>query len=113
MKQLRTIALIDCQSFYASVEKAANPEYKNKPLAVCGDPLRRSGIVLAACPLAKGYGVTTAERIGDALGKCPELIVVQPRMAEYIRVSLQITEIYRTFTDLVEQFSIDVLLRPC
>lgn len=107
MKPLRTIALIDCQSFYASVEKAAHPEFANKPLAVCGDPTRRSGIVLAACPLAKSYGVTTAERIGDAIGKCPELIVVQPRMAEYIRVSLQITEIYRTFTDLVEPFSID------
>jgi DNA polymerase IV len=104
---LRTVMLLDCQSFYASVEKAANPEYEGKPLAVCGDPLRRSGIVLAACPLAKKAGVTTAERIGDAIGKCPDIIVVKPRMQEYIRVSLQISDIYRTFTDLVEPYSID------
>ncbi|RGL32489.1 DNA polymerase IV, partial [Paenibacillus polymyxa] len=42
----RTILLADCQSFYASVEKASYPEYKNKPLAVAGDPARRSGIIL-------------------------------------------------------------------
>jgi DNA polymerase-4 len=106
MKSLRTIALIDCQSFYASVEKAAHPEYKDMPVAI-GDPERRSGIILAACPLAKGKGVTTAGRIGEALGKCPELIIIRPRMEEYLRVSLQITDIYRTFTDLVEPFSID------
>jgi DNA polymerase-4 len=106
-KPLRTVMLIDCQSFYASVEKAAHPEYEGKPLAVCGDPLRRSGIVLAACPIAKSFGVTTAERIGDAIGKCPDIIVVKPRMQEYIRVSLQISDIYRTFTDLVEPYSID------
>jgi DNA polymerase-4 len=106
-KPLRTVMLVDCQSFYASVEKAAHPEYEGKPLAVCGDPLRRSGIVLAACPIAKSFGVTTAERIGDAIGKCPDIIVVKPRMQEYIRVSLQITDIYRTFTDLVEPYSID------
>jgi DNA polymerase-4 len=106
-KRLRTVMLADCQSFYASVEKAAHPEYQDKPLAVCGDPLRRSGIVLAACPIAKSFGVTTAERIGDAIGKCPDIIVVKPRMQEYIRVSLQITDIYKTFTDLVEPYSID------
>jgi DNA polymerase-4 len=106
MKSLRTIALIDCQSFYASVEKAAHPEYKDMPVAI-GDPERRSGIILAACPLAKAKGVTTAERIGEALGKCPDLIIIRPRMEEYLRVSLHITGIYRTFTDLVEPFSID------
>jgi len=103
----RVIMLADCQSFYASVEKAAHPEYKDKPLVVSGDPARRSGIILAACPLAKKYGVTTAERLGDALRKCPHLVVIRPRMAEYIRVSLHITEIYQSFTDLVEPYSID------
>jgi nucleotidyltransferase/DNA polymerase involved in DNA repair len=103
----RTIFLVDCQSFYASVEKASNPTLKNKPVAVCGDPSRRSGIVLAACPIAKSFGVTTAERIGEALIKCPELVVVKPRMQHYIDVSLAITEIYQGFSDLVEIFSID------
>lgn len=49
----RVIMLGDCQSFYASVEKADHPEYTGRPLVVAGDPERRSGIVLAACPLAK------------------------------------------------------------
>jgi DNA polymerase-4 len=105
MKPTRSIALIDCQSFYASVEKAAHPEYKDMPVAI-GDPERRSGIILAACPLAKAKGVTTAERIGEALGKCPELIIIR---LEWRNTSafLQITGIYRAFTDLVEPFSID------
>lgn len=105
--QRRVIMLADCQSFYASVEKAAHPEYREKPVVVAGDPKRRSGIILAACPLAKAKGVTTAETLGDALGKCPEAVVIQPRMQEYINVSLQITKILQEFTDLVEPYSID------
>ncbi|MCD9023286.1 DNA polymerase IV [Cohnella silvisoli] len=107
MHPKRTIFLIDGQSFYASVEKAAHPEYKNRPVAVAGDPARRSGIILAACPLAKARGVTTAERLGEALGKCPELVIIRPRMQTYITVSLLITEIFESFTELVEPFSID------
>lgn len=103
----RVIMLADCQSFYASVEKAAHPEYSDKPVVVAGDPERRSGIILAACPIAKTYGVTTAETLGEALGKCPELIVIRPRMSTYIQASLIITDIYETFTDLVEPYSID------
>ncbi|RAP76128.1 DNA polymerase IV [Paenibacillus montanisoli] len=103
----RIIMLADCQSFYASVEKAAHPEYQNQPVAVAGDPERRSGIILAACPIAKQHGVTTAETLGEALGKCPQLVIVKPRMQAYIDVSLMITEIYESFTDLVEPFSID------
>jgi nucleotidyltransferase/DNA polymerase involved in DNA repair len=102
----QVIALVDCQSFYASVEKAARPELANKPVAI-GDPARDSGIILAACPVAKAKGVTTAERINQARTKCPELVVIRPRMGTYIKVSLHITEIYETFTDLVEPFSID------
>jgi len=103
----RVILLADCQSFYASVEKAAHPEYKDAPVAVAGDPARRSGIILAACPIAKKHGVTTAERLGEALSKCPELVVIKPRMQTYIDVSLYITDIFESFTDLVEPFSID------
>ncbi|WP_019639093.1 DNA polymerase IV [Paenibacillus fonticola] len=103
----RTIFLADCQSFYASIEKADHPGCKNKPVAVAGDPARRSGIILAACPIAKSFGVTTAERLGEAIRKCPELVVIRPRMQHYINVSLMITEIYKEYTDLVEIFSID------
>lgn len=106
MPKDRIILLSDCQSFYASVEKAAHPEYKDRPVAV-GDPARMNGIVLAACPLAKARGVTTASRVGEALTKCPELVVIRPRMRTYIKVSLLISEIYHGYTDLVEPFSID------
>jgi nucleotidyltransferase/DNA polymerase involved in DNA repair len=102
----RVIFLIDCQSFYASVEKAARPELKQTPVAI-GDPERPSGIILAACPLAKGRGVTTAERVFQARRKCPELVVIRPRMRMYIKLSLFITKIYEAYTDQVEPFSID------
>lgn len=103
----RVILLADCQSFYASIEKASHPECKNKPVVVAGSVERRSGIILAACPIAKQYGITTAERLGIALNKCPELVVLRPRMQHYIDASMMITGIYQEFTNLVEIFSID------
>lgn len=106
LKSNRVIFLVDGQSFYASVEKAARPDLKEKPVAV-GDPARRSGIILAACPVAKARGVTTAERVGEALAKCPDLVVIRPRMQTYITVSLFITEIFESFTDQVEPYSVD------
>ncbi|ATF14290.1 DNA polymerase IV [Brevibacillus porteri] len=106
MPQERTIMLVDGQSFYASIEKAARPDLKDKPVAVA-DPSRRSGIILAACPVAKSRGVTTAERVGEALAKCSDLVVIRPRMQTYITVSLLLTEIFESFTDQVEPYSID------
>ncbi|ATF13612.1 DNA polymerase IV [Brevibacillus brevis X23] len=108
-KKERIIMLFDMQSFYASVEKATNPKYKDKPLVVAGDPARRSGIVLAACPIAKSFGISTADRLGEAQRKCIDIIVVQPRMQLYIDVSMQITRILESYTDLVEPYSIDEL----
>lgn len=103
----KVIMLADCQSFYASVEKAEHPEYRDLPLVVAGDPERRSGIILAACPIAKSFGVTTAERLGDSLAKCPNLVIIRPRMQLYIDISMRITNIYQSYTDLVEPYSID------
>ncbi|GAA4716131.1 DNA polymerase IV [Brevibacillus fulvus] len=103
----RVIFLVDMQSFYASVEKAANPSIRDQPVVVAGDPQRRSGVVLAACPIAKSFGVTTAEALWQAEQKCRHLVVVRPRMERYIQVSLQITRIFEAFTDLVEPYSID------
>lgn len=107
VKKQRNVMLIDMQSFYASVEKAKVPKYKNEPLVVAGDPSRRSGIILAACPIAKSFGVETGEVLWQALQKCPDAVVVQPHMQEYIEVSSQITQIVESFTDLVECYSID------
>lgn len=106
MPRERTIFLVDGQSFYASIEKAAHPELRDRPIAV-GDPARKSGIILAACPIAKARGVTTAERVGEALAKCPDLVVIRPRMQTYISYSLLITEIFESITDQVEPYSID------
>lgn len=106
MPRERTIFLVDGQSFYASVEKSGYPQYRNKPVAI-GDPDRRSGIILAACPVAKARGVTTAERIFEARAKCPDLVVIRPRMQRYISISLLITQLFENFTDLVEPYSID------
>lgn len=103
----RIIFLVDMQSFYASVEKADNPSLKDKPVVVAGDPERRSGIILAACPLAKKWGVETAESLWEAEQKCSHLVIVRPRMQRYIDVSIEITAILYTFTDLVEPYSID------
>ncbi|GBF73193.1 DNA polymerase IV [Paenibacillus sp. 598K] len=103
----RVVFLADCQSFYASVEKVANPQYKDQPVVVAGDPARRSGVILAACPIAKQYGVKTAERLGEALAKCPGLVVIKPRMQRYIDVSQLITDIFLRYTDMVEPYSID------
>lgn len=80
---------------------------------MAGDPARRSGIVLAACPIAKSYGISTADRLGEAVGKCPDVIIVQPQMQHYIDVSIQITNILKTFSDLVEPYSIDELFMDC
>ncbi len=103
----KVIFLIDIQSFYASVEKAENPSLKDKPVIVAGDPKARNGIVLAACPIAKSYGIETAEFVSAARRKCPHVQIVRPRMQRYIDVSLEINRIFEEFTDLVEWFSID------
>ncbi|WP_135546989.1 DNA polymerase IV [Paenibacillus cymbidii] len=102
----RTIMLIDCQSFYASVEKAGRPDLKDRPVVV-SDPERRSSIVLAACPIAKARGVTTASRASEAMAICPDLVIIRPRMQTYITVSLLITSLYEAFTPLVEPYSCD------
>lgn len=107
MMENRHIFLVDIQSFYASIEKMDNPSLDDKPVIVSGDPERRSGVVLAACPLAKKYGVQNAERLWEAQQKCPQATVVRPRMQRYLDVSYEITKMLETFTDLVEPYSVD------
>lgn len=103
----KVIFLVDMESFYASVEKADHPELRNLPVIVSGDPERRSGVVLAACPLAKKFGVKNAWRLGEAKRRCPHAVVVRPRMQRYLNVSVQITDILERFTDQFEPYSID------
>lgn len=97
----------DLNNFYASVEALLNPELKGKAIAVCGDPTRRHGIVLAKSELAKKAGVRTGEAIWEAKQKCPELIIVPPTFAEYVKYSRMVREIYTEFSAEVESFGLD------
>ena len=103
----RTILHCDMNSFYASVELLAYPELQRKPVAVCGDPESRHGIILAKNEAAKKCGIVTAETIWQARKKCPDLILLPPHHEKYRQFSAQINEIYCRYTDLVEPFSID------
>lgn len=101
------VFLVDMQSFYASIEKSLRPELRNRPIVVSGDPERRSGVVLAACPIAKSYGIKNAETLWEAQQSCPHVVVVRPRMQLYVKTSLRLTEILEQFSDRVEPYSID------
>lgn len=103
----RTILHCDCNSFFASVECLLQPELAGVPMAVCGDPESRHGIILAKNELAKRYGIRTAETIWQAKRKCPGLTLTGTHFQEYRSCSRRINEIYRRYTDLVEPFSID------
>lgn len=99
--------LADMESFYASVEVAKNPSLRGKPVAVCGDPERRHGIVLAATKEAKAYGIKTGMFAGQCSKLCPGIVLVKPHMQDYIDLSLRITNIFEKFTDRVSPYSID------
>ncbi len=104
---MKTILHCDANNFYASVECLDRPDLKGKPVAVCGDPQKRHGIILAKNDPAKKAGVKTAETIHAALNKCPELVLVAPHFEKYVAVSDQIFDIYKEYTDKVEPFGID------
>ncbi|WP_035710047.1 DNA polymerase IV [Salibacterium aidingense] len=103
----RTVFLIDMQSFYASFEKVYQMELEDKPVVVAGDPKIRSGVILAACPVAKKWGVKTAEALWEAENKCPHLTVIKPRMQAYLDASVEIASVMETFSDQVEPYSVD------
>lgn len=105
----RQILLVDMNSFYASVEQAQDPALRGKPVVICGDPERRSGIVLAASREAKAFGIKTVDPVWEVRQKCPQAILVRPRMETYIEVSVRILDIAKRFTPQVEVFSIDEL----
>ena len=103
----RVILHADCNSYFASVESIDHPEYKLVPMAVCGDPELRHGIILAKNELAKAYHIQTAETIYSAKKKCPDLLLVPAHHEKYVAVCERINAIYEGYTDLVERFSID------
>ena len=105
--QERRILHVDLNNFYASVECLDRPELKNVPMAVTGSVEERHGIVLAKNELAKACGVRTAETVWQAKRKCPALVCVPPHHEKYARYSARTRQLYRTFSDRVEAFSLD------
>lgn len=103
----RTILHSDLNNFYASVEQRDNSDLRGKPVAVCGDPAARHGIVLAKSQEAKRYGVKTGQAIWQARQDCPSLIVVPPHYDRYLEASAAVQEIYISYTDQVEPFGLD------
>ncbi|MDD2956600.1 MAG: DNA polymerase IV [Oscillospiraceae bacterium] len=103
----RVILHCDCNNFYASVERIFHPELEGVPMAVCGSPDSRHGIILAKNELAKKMGVQTAETLWQARRKCPDLVLVPPHHERYAHYSRLAGEIFGRYTDQVEPFGID------
>ena len=98
------IAHIDCDAFYAAVEKRDNPELKDKPLIIGGG---KRGVVSTACYIARIRGVRSAMPMFKALEACPDAVVVRPDMDKYVRVGREIRTMMQALTPLVEPISID------
>lgn len=98
------IAHVDCDAFYASVEKRDDPTLRDQPVIVGGG---RRGVVSAACYVARTYGVRSAMPMFKALKLCPDAVVIPPNMAKYRREGLRIREMMLALTPLVEPLSID------
>ena len=104
---MRTILHSDLNNFYASVECVYEPALKTVPMAVCGDPQARHGIVLAKNMIAKRAGIVTGEAIWQARQKCPNLVVKTPNFKLYQRFSGLMKSIYADYTFQIESFGLD------
>ena len=99
-----TIAHMDCDAFYASVEKRDNPELEGKPVIIGGG---RRGVVSTACYVARIKGVKSAMPMFQALKLCPEAVVVRGRMDRYVEISKQVRALMDELTPIVEPLSLD------
>ncbi|SFJ50754.1 DNA polymerase-4 [Celeribacter neptunius] len=99
-----SIAHMDCDAFYASVEKRDNPELRDKPVIVGGG---KRGVVTTACYIARIKGVRSAMPMFKALALCPEAVVVPPRMEAYVAASREIRDMMAELTPDVEPLSLD------
>ncbi len=99
-----TLAHIDCDAFYATVEKRDNPEIADKPVIIGGG---KRGVVAAACYIARTFGIRSAMPMFQALALCPSAVVISPDMAKYVRVGREVRRAMQALTPLVEPLSID------
>lgn len=113
MAKERIILHADMNCFYASCEMAYHPELQGRPIAVCGDPERRSGIVLTASYPAKRMGVKTGMPLWEAQQHCRDIIFVPAHYDLYTRFSGYTREIFLRFSDQVEPFGLDEAWLDC
>lgn len=99
-----TLAHIDCDAFYATVEKRDNLDLADRPVIIGGG---KRGVVSAACYIARTFGVRSAMPMFKALALCPSAAVVRPDMAKYVRVGREVRHAMQALTPLVEPLSID------
>jgi DNA polymerase-4 len=99
-----SIAHIDCDAFYATIEKRDDPELRDKPVIVGGG---QRGVVAAACYTARTFGVRSAMPMFQARRLCPAAVVIPPNMEKYVRVGREVRRMMLELTPLVEPLSID------
>jgi DNA polymerase-4 len=99
-----TVAHIDCDAFYATIEKRDDPSLADKPVIVGGG---QRGVVSAACYIARTYGVRSAMPMFEAKRRCPDAVVVKPNMAKYAKTGRDVRKAMFDLTPLVEPLSID------
>ena len=105
--ETRAVLHADLNNFYASVECLYRPELRGKPVAVCGDPSLRHGIVLAKNYPTKATGIITGEAIWQARLKCPDLIVLPPNFSLYLDFARLARGIYTDYASRIEPFGLD------
>jgi DNA polymerase-4 len=98
------VAHVDCDAFYASVEKRDRPDLLTRPVIVGGG---RRGVVAAACYVARTRGVRSAMPMFKALAACPDAVVIKPDMQKYVAVARQVRALMEALTPLVQPLSID------
>lgn len=99
-----TIAHVDCDAFYATIEKRDDPSLIDKPLIVGGG---KRGVVSTCCYIARTFGVRSAMPMFEAMRRCPQVTVIKPNMTKYAEVGRQVRKIMFSLTPLVEPLSID------
>jgi DNA polymerase-4 len=99
-----SIAHMDCDAFYASVEKRDNPELADKPIIIGGG---KRGVVSTACYVARIRGVKSAMPMFQAMKLCPDAVVLPPRMEAYAKASKAIRAMMDELTPIVEPLSLD------
>ncbi len=99
-----TIAHMDCDAFYASVEKRDNPSLEGKPVIIGGG---RRGVVSTACYVARIRGVRSAMPMFQALKLCPDAVIIKPRMDAYVDASRAIRALMEELTPAIEPLSLD------